>query len=82
MARTIEEKYEYNKKRGGNFGSGYYLAIDLYRDFPKSNYKDKQQTKKLITYFAKRAREGDEFAKGFTCGIRDAANERKARQRK
>lgn len=35
MKRTVQEKYEYNKRRKGLFSSGYCYGVSLYRDYPK-----------------------------------------------
>lgn len=83
MARTLNEKYEYNQKRGGTFGNAYCLAVDIYRDYFKMNKEDKAVVKKLIGQEKELARYSDMIrSKGFMCGIRDAAKERKARHRK
>lgn len=41
MKRTVEEKYQYNKKRKGLFASGYCMGVNLYRDYPKQDEEGK-----------------------------------------
>ena len=81
MKRTLNEKYDYNKKRGGDFGNGYCFAVTLYREYPKMDKQSKTAVKRLINSEKDLALYPDmQRSKGFMCGIRDAANERKARK--
>ena len=82
MGRTVDEKLKYNKDNKSDFASGYRIGVSIYRDYPKLGEKDRQQTKQIIDGYKDLARSGNELSKGFMCGIRDAANERKARQQK
>ncbi len=77
---TLQEKLAFNKKRGTQFSAGYILGVRTYQKYPLKDRKGKQAAKKAIDEFSKMARNGDEFAKGIMCGIRDAANERKAKK--
>ena len=77
MKRTVEEKYQYNKRRKGSFSSGYCYGVSLYRDYPKHDEEGKMLTQALVNVAKVRAREGQQFSKGLLCGYRDKANERK-----
>ena len=81
MKRSVDEKLRYNESRKGMFSVGYRLAVKTYRDYPKQNAKGRKIIKELITDSNELARTGDGFGKGFMCGVRDAANERKARKK-
>ena len=78
---TLDEKLRFNQKRGTQFSVGYITGVKQYRNYPLKDRKGKQTVKKAIDEFKKMARNGDEFAKGIMCGIRDAANERKSRKK-
>ena len=82
MKRTVEEKYNYNKSKvkENDFSFGYCLGVEMYCDYPKSSAKGRKKTLELIDNFGELARSGDMISKGFMCGIRDSANERKARK--
>ena len=82
MARTVDEKLKYNQGNKSPFSTGYVLAVKLYRDYPKSDAETKKNVKEIIDVSKDLAKKGDEMSKGFMCGFRDAANERKARQKK
>ncbi len=77
---SVDDKIKFNKKRGSQFSVGYILGVKQYRNYPYKDRKGKQTAKKAIDEFARQARNGDEFAKGIMCGIRDCANERKAKK--
>ena len=77
MKRTVEEKYQYNKKRKGLFASGYCMGVNLYKDYPKQDEEGKMLSQALVNVAKVRAREGQQFSKGLLCGYRDKANERK-----
>lgn len=79
--QSLDEKIRYNQKRGTEFSVGYILGVKQYRSYPQKDKKGKRAAKKAIDEFLKQARGGDEFCKGIMCGIRDAANERKARRK-
>ena len=80
--RTVDEKLAYNRKQNSVFGVGYVLGVNIYREYPKVNAKDKAVIKDLISSASKNARNGEQWDKGVMCGVRDAANERKARKDK
>ena len=85
MKRTLDEKLEYNRKRadlGSSFSKNYVLGVLLYGEYPKTDAEGKATIKRIIDTEKEFARDGNEGSKGFMCGIRDAANERKARKGK
>ncbi len=77
MKRTVQEKYEYNKKRKGSFSSGYCFGVSLYRDYPKQDKEGKDIIEATINICHANALFGFAFCKGVMCGYRDKANERK-----
>lgn len=79
MKRTVEEKLRYNRGRKTSFSSAYCLGVSVYRDYPQADTKTKALIRQMIDQNKQAARTGDESAKGFMCGIRDAANERKGK---
>ena len=86
--RTLEEKIAYNKKHGSTdfFSMGYIMGVQTYRDYPKLNDKSKAETREMIKDFNETAKGKDrnrtevKLSKGFICGIRDCANERKRKK--
>lgn len=82
MKRTVDEKLKYNRERKTPFSSGYYLGVTLYSDYRKTDDEGKKITRELIDTSKSLALSGDDFGKGFMCGVRDAANERKAKKNK
>lgn len=79
--QSLAEKLKYNQKRGTQFSVGYILGVKEYLAYSAKDKHGKQAAKKAIDKFSEEARNGDEFAKGIMCGIRDAANERKSKKR-
>ncbi len=79
--KTLAEKVAYNQKQNSGFSQGYLLGVRWYGEYPKLSGKNKKQQLKVIDITKKTAKMGDEFAKGIMCGIRDAANERKAKKK-
>lgn len=77
MKRTVQEKYEYNKRCKSLFSTGYCYGVSLYRDYPKQDDEGKMLTTAFINLSSSYAREGQQFSKGVMCGYRDKANERK-----
>ena len=82
MSYTVDEKLAHNKKRGGKFGWGYVFGVTMYRKYGSDCRAAQETTRLTINEFAVKAKQGNETAKGFMCGVRDAANERKARKGK
>lgn len=78
--QSIDDKIKYNQKRGTQFSVGYIMGVRQYRSYPQKDRRGRQKAKMAIDEFSKMAKSGDEFAKGIMCGIRDAANERKAKK--
>ncbi|MCI8988811.1 MAG: hypothetical protein HFK05_03545 [Clostridia bacterium] len=78
--KTLEEKLNYNKSQNTDFSFGYRMGVDIYKNYPKETEKGKRETKQLIDNFRETAVAGDSISKGFMCGIRDAANERKRKK--
>lgn len=78
--QSLEEKIRFNQKRGTLFSVGYIMGVKYYRGYPKKDTRGKRTVKKAFDEFSRQARSGDEFAKGIMCGVRDAANERKAKK--
>ena len=81
MKRTLKEKLAFNKSRKTPFATGYSLGATLYDDYRKSDSAGKKMINEIIRTNKELARSGDEMGKGFMCGVRDAANERKTRQK-
>ena len=52
-----------------------------YSDYKKMDSRGKQVISDIIGRNKRLARNGDEMGKGFMCGVRDAANERKSKQK-
>ena len=77
MKRTVQEKYEYNKRRKGLFSSGYCYGVSLYRDYPKQDDEGKGLTPPAGQGPPPRRLAPGPAAKGVMCGYRDKANERK-----
>ena len=77
--RTMREKLDYNKKLYGrnSFSSGYVMGATIYSDYPKCDKKSQKEIKSIIDSYHVNAKNGDELSKGFMCGVRDSANERK-----
>lgn len=82
MARTFDEKLKYNENRKTPFSVGYFIGARFYREYPKVNSEGKKVINEAVQTFKELARKGDETGKGVMCAMRDAANERKARQKK
>lgn len=49
MFRSVREKYDYNKRRGGLFSSGYCFGVTLYNDYAKSDKPLKSPLVSLLT---------------------------------
>lgn len=82
MSRTVDEKLQYNRQRKTSFSVAYCFGVSLYRDYPQADAESKALIRQIIDNNKQFARDGDQYAKGFMCGVRDAANERKARKGK
>lgn len=82
MSYTVDEKMAYNRQRNTEFGTGYVFGVNIYRNYVKADSKYKAAIKEVIDSASKNARKGYKMDKGIMCGVRDAANERKARKGK
>ena len=82
MKRTLKEKYEYNHARNTPFSTGYSLGVMVYGDYRQFDDEGKKIVRELIDTNKSLARDGDVMSKGFMCGVRDAANERKSKQKR
>lgn len=88
MKRTIEEKMKYNSSQRTAFAYGYRFGVQAYRRYPKADERHRRDIKGDIEYNKRLAQTGDisrssvQYAKGFMCGVRDAANERKSKQKR
>ena len=80
MARTVDEKYKYNDKKGGDFGDGYCIGVNLYRGYVKKDVAGREHTRGIVDSFMRLAKSGDQLSKGIIAGYRDAANDRKSRK--
>lgn len=82
MKRTVDEKVAYNSKLKTPEATAYVVGVQLYRNYVKSNDKNKQGIKNVIdaTFTLVKSGYGDKSDKALIAGYRDAANERKARQ--
>ena len=78
--KTLDEKLNYNKSQNTDFSFGYRMGVDIYKNYPKETEMGKLETKRLIDNFRETAVASDKISKGFMCGIRDAANERKRKK--
>lgn len=81
MKYTLEDKVKYNKSRATPFSRGYCLGVQWYGEYPKLSGKDRKMQLEVLDITKQSAKGGDRFSKGIMCGIRDAANERKAKKR-
>ncbi len=88
MKRTVDEKLKYNSAQKTAFAYGYRFGVQAYRRYPKADERHKRDISSDIDYNKRLAQTGDksresvQYAKGFMCGVRDAANERKIKQKR
>ena len=88
MKRTVDEKLKYNSAQRTAFAYGYRFGVQAYRRYPKADERHKRDISSDIDYNKRLAQTGDksresvQYAKGFMCGVRDAANERKIKQKR
>lgn len=61
---------------------GYSFGVNVYNDYRRFDDKGKKIVRELIDTNKSLARDGDELSKDFMCGVRDAANERKSKQKR
>lgn len=88
MKRNVEEKLQYNSGQRTAFAFGYRYGVQSYRRYSKADIRQKRDISGDIDYNKRLAQTGDksrksvQYAKGFMCGVRDAANERKSKQKR
>ena len=86
--RTVDEKVKYNQglEKKTAFAWGYIWGVKAYRKYPTAAKAERKRILAEIDDYNKDARNGKgrarECAKGFMCGVRDAANERKVKKNK
>lgn len=85
MKRSVDEKLKYNEGQKTPFSWGYKWGVRAYSRYLKLDKAGKERIRTEINAYSEEARHGRGYsqkcAKGFMCGVRDAANERKARQK-
>ena len=79
--KSLADKLKYNEGRNEAFSIGYDIGVNMYRKYGLLDKRQKEQQKEYIDECSQRARAGDALYKGVMCGIRDAANERKANKK-
>ena len=81
MSYSVDEKVKYNAKRKTPFGYGYIWGVRAYRKYVEAEETKKRTLAEIADYKqeAKKKNKSGECAKGYLCGVRDAAKERKAR---
>ena len=81
IMKTLAEKVAYNEKQNSGFSKGYLLGVRFYQNYGKGGAPvDKKKHNEFIDDMKAGAKKHG-YCKGFMCGIRDAANERKARKK-
>ena len=78
--KTLDEKYRYNLTQDSGFSHGYCTGVKYYGNYGKGAPVDKKKHNDFIDDMKVAALKGHKWAKGFMCGIRDAANERKRKK--
>lgn len=87
MKRTVDEKLAYNEKRETMFAFGYTVGVKNYRRYVKldaAGRRDVDNTVRMAKEGLKKpgqAKDNIDMYKGILCGYRDAANERKERNK-
>lgn len=80
--KTLAEKVTYNEKKDGGFSRGYCTGVKYYQNYGKGGAPvDKRKHNEFIDDMSVSAKKGYSYAKGFMCGVRDAANERKTKKK-
>lgn len=86
MSLTVDEKVRYNREKKTPFSYGYVWGVQAYRQYPKADKAERKRLLAQIDDYKETALHGKgkarECAKGFMCGIRDTANERKDGKRR
>ncbi len=79
--KTLAEKVAYNQTQNSDFSNGYLLGVRWYGEYPKLSVQGRKTQIEVIDTIKVSAKMGDGFSKGIMCGIRDSANERKAKKK-
>ena len=79
MKRSLSEKVLYNQTQNTDFSRGYIKGVKFYQSYGKSGISLKSR-KAWVDSMRATAKEV-KYAKGFMCGFRDAADERKAKKK-
>lgn len=81
---SLSDKKKYHG-RGfpkGKFSHGYIVGVQIYQSYGKGGASvNKRKRRELVDGIKTQAVKGDPYSKGFMCGFRDAANERKAQKK-
>ena len=84
--KTVDERLKSGEKRKTPFGWGYCWGVRAYRAYPRVNASERAAISAQISDYKDEAKNGKgrsrECAIGFMYGMRDAAIERKSRQKK
>ncbi len=75
--RTVDEKLKYNKGKESGFSHGYCAGVTFYRNYGNVPFSERPKRNADIDEMRIVAKRGYSYGKGFMCGVRDAANERK-----
>lgn len=79
--KTLAEKVAYNETQNTGFSHGYCTGVKFYQNYGKGGAPVDNKGHNEYIDDMKKAAKKHSYAKGFMCGIRDAANERKAKKR-
>lgn len=79
--KTLTEKMKYNSEQKTDFAGGYCMGVRDYQSYVKSSEKDRRALKDIADTMKSIAKMGEDIGKGYMYGIRDAANERKAKKK-
>lgn len=85
MSYSVDDKVKFNQAKKTPFGYGYLWGVKAYRDYPTADKEGKKRILAEIDNYSKQTKKktpSGECAKGFMCGVRDAANERKSKGRR
>ena len=78
--KTLTEKVAYNQTKNSGFSKGYCAGVRYYQSYGKNGAPiDKRRHNQYIDDMKAGANKY-RYCKGFMCGLRDSANERKARR--
>lgn len=78
--KTLKEKFDYNSSQKNGFSMGYCCGVKYYQSYGSCRSQADRTKRKEYIDDMKSAAKKYSYAKGFMCGIRDAANDRKAKK--